>query len=236
MSKDTASTRRSFLKRGALLAAPLAAVAAPAAILADDALKARLAKLENEAAIRELHQAWLRRINIDDNASARDAAAALFANREGAAFDPSVRRIAPDQAGEPDTIEVAADGKRADGRFHCAVEIETAIAQDSTLASNGARARQRLRSPDGAPRAESRVREVFRRVGDREGRVRASLSSSSRFPALPYNSPNGAVQKQAPTDREQAWRRSRVVLDWVCRGAEFSAVSLSRATQILLAC
>ena len=134
MSKDTASTRRSFLKRGALLAAPLAAVAAPAAILADDALKARLAKLEDEAAIRELHQTWLRRLDIDDNASARDAAAALFANREGAAFDPSVRRIAPDQAGEPDTIEVAADGKRAAGRFHCAVETETAIPQDCTLA------------------------------------------------------------------------------------------------------
>ena len=133
MSKDTASTRRSFLKRGALLAAPLAAVAAPAAILADDALKARLAKLEDEAAIRELHQAWLRRINIDD-AGARDAAAALLANRERAAFDPSVRSIAADHAGEPDMIEVAADGKRAAGRFHCAVETETAIPPDCTIA------------------------------------------------------------------------------------------------------
>jgi hypothetical protein len=130
MSKDTASTRRSFLKRGALLAAPLAAVAAPAAILADDELKARLAKLENEAAIRELHRAWLRAIN----AGARDAAAALFANREGAALDPSVHSIAADHAGPPDTIEVAADGKRAAGRFHCAVETETEIAQDCTFA------------------------------------------------------------------------------------------------------
>ncbi|MGO9588447.1 MAG: hypothetical protein ACLP3K_00190 [Candidatus Acidiferrales bacterium] len=135
MSKDTASTRRSFLKRGALLAAPLAAVAAPAAILADDELKARLAKLENEAAIRELHQAWLRRITVrkDETTGEHDAAAALFANREGA-FDPSVRRIAPDHSAQPDAIEVAADGKRATGRFHCAVEIETAIPQDSTLA------------------------------------------------------------------------------------------------------
>ena len=136
MSKDAASTstRRSFLKRGALLAAPLAAVAAPAAILADDELKARLARLENEAAIRELHQAWLRRINMrTDGTGAEDATASLFADSESAAFDQSVRSIAADHAGEPDTIEVAADGKRAAGRFHCAVEIETAIAQDSTL-------------------------------------------------------------------------------------------------------
>jgi hypothetical protein len=136
MSKDAASTstRRSFLKRGAL-AAPLAAVAAPAAILADDELKARLARLENEAAIRELHQAWLRRINTrkDHNAGAAEEAASFFANPARATFDPSVRSITTDHAGGPDTIEVAADGKCATGRFHCAVETETAIAQDSTL-------------------------------------------------------------------------------------------------------
>jgi len=130
MTKDTTSTRRSFLKGGALLAAPLAAVAAPVVVMADDELKARLAKLENEAEVRELHQNWLRRINT----GARDAAASLFADPKRAAFDPSVRSIAADHAGQPDVIEVAADGKRAAGRFHCAVEIETAIPQDSTLA------------------------------------------------------------------------------------------------------
>ncbi len=44
-----------------------------------------------------------------------------------------MRSIAADHAGEPDAIEIAADGKRAAGRFHCAVEIESAIAQDCTL-------------------------------------------------------------------------------------------------------
>jgi hypothetical protein len=130
MTNDTTSTRRSFLKGGALLAAPLAAVAAPAAILADDELKARVARLENEAAIRELHQAWLRRVN----AGAADAVTSLFADGKGAALDHAVRGIAPDHAGKPDAIEVAADGRSAAGRFHCAVEIETAIAQDCTLA------------------------------------------------------------------------------------------------------
>jgi hypothetical protein len=45
-----------------------------------------------------------------------------------------VRSIAADHAGQPDAIKVAADGKSAAGRFPCAVEIETPIAQDCTLA------------------------------------------------------------------------------------------------------
>ena len=142
MSRDTDSTRRSFLKSGALLAAPLAA-AVPAAVMADDGMKARLARLEDEAAIRALHQAWLRRINTrgDDVTTADDvirgagaAFAPLFADAEGAAADQMVRSIAADHVGEPDVIDIAADGKSAIGRFQCAVEIESAIAQDCTLA------------------------------------------------------------------------------------------------------
>jgi hypothetical protein len=129
MTRDTDSTRRSFLKGGALLAAPLAA-AVPAAIMADDDLKARLARLEDEAAIRALHQAWLRRINT----RAGDAVAPLFADAEGTKSDQAVRSIAADHAGEPDVTDIAADGKSAIGRFQCAVEIENAIAQDCTLA------------------------------------------------------------------------------------------------------
>jgi len=129
MTTNTTSTRRSFLKRGALLAAPLAA-AVPAAVMADDGLTARLARLEDEAAIRELHQDWLRQINT----GAGDAATPLVADPEGAALDQTVRSIAADHAGQPDAIEVAADGKSAAGRFPCAVEIETTIGQDCTLA------------------------------------------------------------------------------------------------------
>ncbi|HEY6902730.1 MAG TPA: hypothetical protein VI216_00370 [Candidatus Acidoferrales bacterium] len=129
MTRDTDSTRRSFLKGGALLAAPLAA-AVPAVLVADDGLRARLAKLENEAAIRELHQGWLRRINTRTG----DATTLLFADAEGAAPDQAVRNIAADHAGEPDVIDIAADGKSAVGRFRCIVEIENAIAQDCTLA------------------------------------------------------------------------------------------------------
>ncbi|MGH9612607.1 MAG: hypothetical protein ACRD4P_05965 [Bryobacteraceae bacterium] len=131
----TRSTRRSFLQRGALLAVPLAA-AAPAAVIAEDGLRTRLARLEDEAAIRELHHAWLRRINSMKaiTAGAGEAATLLFADSEGTAFDQTVRSIAADHAGEPDAIELAADGKSAAGRFRCAVEIESAIARDCTLA------------------------------------------------------------------------------------------------------
>jgi hypothetical protein len=147
VTTDTTSTRRSFLKGGAVLAAPLA-VALPAAVMADERLKARVARLEDEAAIRELHQTWLRRINnnraddttrtddatrTDHAARAGNSAAELFANSESAAFDQAVCSIATDHAGQPDAIEVAANGKSAAGRFHCAVEIETAIAKDCTL-------------------------------------------------------------------------------------------------------
>ena len=129
MVRDSTSTRRSFLKGGVLLAAPLAA-AAPATVLAEDGLKARLARLEDEGRIRELHQSWLRRVN----AGPSGAAMPPFADPQGTAPEQALRSIAPDHAGEPDAIEVAPDGKSATGRFECTVEIETPIPQDCTLA------------------------------------------------------------------------------------------------------
>ncbi len=129
MTTAAVSTRRSFLKGGALAATPLA-VAVPVAAVADEARKARLARLEDETAIRALHQAWLRRVNT----GAHEEAAQLFADPRRARFDKAVRAIAADHQDEPDAIDVAADGVHATGRFPSTVEIETAIAQDCTLA------------------------------------------------------------------------------------------------------
>lgn len=133
MTKAT-STRRSFLKSGALLAAPLGA-AASAAVIADDSMKARLARLEDEAAIRELYSAWLRQVNIAA-AGGRpiDAPTSLFPGTEGGASAETVRGIVADHSGEPDAVEFAGDGRTAGGRFQCSAEIMTAIAQDCTLA------------------------------------------------------------------------------------------------------
>jgi len=129
MSNEATSTRRSFLKGGALLAAPLVAAAAPAVTAARDDLKARLARLEDEAAIRALHRNWLREVNT----RAGDATRKMFAEAE-LALDHAVRGITADHTGAPEAIEVAPDGRSAAGRYECAVEIETAIPKDCTLA------------------------------------------------------------------------------------------------------
>lgn len=125
MTTKRTSTRRSFLKNGALLAAPLAA-AAPVAVLADDDLKSRLAKLENEAAIRELHRKWLRQIS--------DGNSKITLPRATDAPGAVVRSIAPDHGAEPEAIEIEPRRNSASGRFHCVVEIESILPRDSTLA------------------------------------------------------------------------------------------------------
>ncbi len=119
MSKDNSPTRRKFLTGGALLAAPIAVASVSAVALADDGLKARVRRLEDDAAIRELHQSWLRRVNAGE----RDALS-----------DNAVRRITVDHAGAPDKIEIAADGRTAVGYFDHAIEVETPLAKDCTLA------------------------------------------------------------------------------------------------------
>jgi hypothetical protein len=123
MSKHSTPTRRMFLKCGALLVGPIAAASVPALALAkeraDDGLNARLRRLEDEAAIREVHQSWLRRINAGGGM---------------ALIGGSVTRVMADHAGSPDRIEIAAGGGRASGRFACAVDLETLLPDDSTLA------------------------------------------------------------------------------------------------------
>ena len=133
MKTKTVSTRRRFfLHAGAALSAPLA-VSSAHALKTDDedheALKARLAELEDVNAIRELHQSYARLIN----AGAREQAAALFANPREAQLDESIRRLSADRFGEQDIIEIAADRETATARIHCTVEIATAIGPSCTL-------------------------------------------------------------------------------------------------------
>ena len=58
----------------------------------------------------------------------------LVVTRGDARLDNTVRRINADHAGAPDKIEIAADGRSAVGYFDCAVEAETQLAKDCTLA------------------------------------------------------------------------------------------------------
>jgi hypothetical protein len=119
MTQESMPTRRSFLKGGALLTAPIALASVSAAALADEELNTRLMRLEDEAAIRELHQSWLRQVNAGGHPTLHDSA---------------VRRITAHHAGAPDRIEVAADGASAFGYFDCVVQSETSLAEDCTLA------------------------------------------------------------------------------------------------------
>jgi len=119
MTKSKTSTRRSFLRGGALLAAPIAAVSVSAVALADDELKTRVKRLEDEAAIRELHQSWLRQVNTGERVPL---------------LEEAVRRVTVDHGGASDKIDIGADGRSAVGYFDCAVELEIPLAAECTLA------------------------------------------------------------------------------------------------------
>lgn len=132
MSTKALSTRRGFFwKAGAALSAPLAAAGAAASAAETGAeAEARLTRLEDENAIRALHQALAARIN----AGARGAAAELFLNPARAALDERVRGLASERFGEHDVIEVAEDGATAAARIYCTVHSEMPIEPDCTLA------------------------------------------------------------------------------------------------------
>ena len=104
----SATDRRSFLKTGAIAAAPLAALA-PAVALADDGSMARLARLEDERVIEGLHRALL---------------------RQPSALGDEVRAIRQDHDA---TIEIAEDGRTATSRCRCCVERDTAFTGESTV-------------------------------------------------------------------------------------------------------
>jgi hypothetical protein len=108
MTKNAASTRRSFIRKtGVALSVPLAAVGAtlPATLSADeDSLEARLARLEDIEAIRALNQAFAREAHL----------------------------IATD-FGQRDVVELAPDGQAATALIHGTVESETAIGPDCPL-------------------------------------------------------------------------------------------------------
>jgi hypothetical protein len=123
----TNSTRRAFLKGGAMAAAPLAAAGA-VAVVARSEHEAELERLKAETAIRDLHQAWLRRVNT------RAETSDLFADAQRARLEETVSRLEADHAGAGDEIRLAADGLRASARYACVVETEVELARDCTLA------------------------------------------------------------------------------------------------------
>jgi hypothetical protein len=126
MSETMTSTdRRSFLKTGALAAAPLAVVT-PAVALADDGSKARLARLEDERAIEALQRQLLRHLN-----GAGDGAQ-LIASSDAIELGTGLRAIAEDMRHESH-LALAEDGLAATTRCCCCLEREVAFTGDTTL-------------------------------------------------------------------------------------------------------
>jgi hypothetical protein len=119
------TSRRSFLKTGALVAAPLAA-AAPVAALAGDDSHGRLARLEDERAIEALQRKFLRHLN-----GAGDCGA-FIASADAVELGEGMRSITED-IGHDAQLELAEDGLSARARCACRVERETAFTGESTL-------------------------------------------------------------------------------------------------------
>lgn len=124
MTGTPATSRRAFLKTGAILATPVAALA-PAAALADDGSRARLARLEDERAIEALHRALLKKLN-------GGACTELKLPAEAVEIDPALRSIAEDLAAEAE-VRLADDGVTAHARRACRVELDCEFTGDTTL-------------------------------------------------------------------------------------------------------
>lgn len=127
MSTTSETSRRAFLKTGAIVAAPLAAVGVPVAALAADGSKAKLARLEDERAIGELHGKLLRHLH------AGNAPAELFARGNPPRIEAGVRSIVPDHSAQPEGLAFSHDGQRASQRQPVNVEIAQELEGDGTL-------------------------------------------------------------------------------------------------------
>jgi hypothetical protein len=131
MTTNSVSTRRRFFwKAGAALSAPLGIGAAEAAAAKHGESAAASKSLGDIDAIRRLQIDLASRLNSGTARALDD----LFAGSAGTASLAGIRRIAPADFGERDLIELAADGRSAHARFHCAVETQVPIDAEGTLA------------------------------------------------------------------------------------------------------
>jgi hypothetical protein len=128
MSKDMITSRRRFLKSGAIVAAPLALVATPAvAALADDGGRARLLRIEEERSIESLNRSFLRRFNAGGHTGE------FFADGRKPKLPCGVTAIKLDSAAEPRHFALSEDGSRASARFACTAEFEHALEGEGTF-------------------------------------------------------------------------------------------------------
>jgi hypothetical protein len=115
MTMSQSTSRRSFLKTGAIAAAPLAVALPSAAFAADDGGRARLTRLEDEKVIAGLHREIIDEVNRGDRKLAKGLA--------GLSGDPAHEL----------QIAFADDGRRATSRRPCTAIYRTEFTGSSTL-------------------------------------------------------------------------------------------------------
>jgi len=119
------TSRRAFLKAGAIVAAPIAAIAAPAAFAADPSA-ARLARMEDERAIEGLMRGFLRRFNGAGDCGEFVASAGAIR------INPQVQAIREDVRADP-AVAFAPDGRTATLTRPAEVELLTGFEGQSTI-------------------------------------------------------------------------------------------------------
>lgn len=127
MSKATDTSRRNFLKVSALVATPAAAMGLPVAALADDGSKAALARMQDERAIEELAQDFLRAFN----ASGAKGTSKLFANGKAPALGEAVSKLAREDSASD--LAIAEDGASATARIACKVDLAEQLEGSETI-------------------------------------------------------------------------------------------------------
>jgi hypothetical protein len=131
MTRQTTPRRRFIRTAGVALSAPLAAaaVAQAAPVTGGDELRARLARLEDLAAIRALTRAWLRHLEAGD----LEAAAPLFADPSRGAVEGLAGNARVERASDEDGLVFSEDGRSAKAMVSCTVAVETPLEPDCTL-------------------------------------------------------------------------------------------------------
>lgn len=127
MHTKNLTDRRSFLKSGAVVAAPLAIIA-PAAVMADDGSRAKLARLEDERAIAALTRDFLRQFTGDAAAQCR----ALLADNCAISLTPGVQRISAITAIE-DVLLLDDSGTSASASLSCTAHEAHLFEGDTTI-------------------------------------------------------------------------------------------------------
>ena len=130
MTDKSMTSRRSFLKSGTIVAAPLAVMGAPAAAaLADDGSRLRLARIEDERAIEALNRSFLRSFN----AGGAKKAGEHFVGGKASGLAKGMTGLSLDGTAEAEHFAVSDDGDRASAHYAVTAEFEHAFEGEGTL-------------------------------------------------------------------------------------------------------